>query len=335
MTANTPLENELLAAGGSLDNLEILRGVLAGSGDCIKILDLDGRLQFMSEGGQQVMEVDDFAPLKGCPWPDFWTGQGNKDASEAIRAALRGEVARFQGPANTAKGTPRYWDVRVSPIHGQSGKITHILSISRDITKEHQAAAHQAYLFEELQHRIKNMLGVVMAIAKQTFKGDENRGARQAFDERIAALDDAHKALNVTEWHESSVRQIVERALHGHTINPRAINVEGPVVRIGAKQALALALATNELATNAVKHGSLKAADGRVDVSWNVTPQDFTWEWRESGGREVSKPTRAGFGERVIRDMLAHETGGKSELAYERSGVICRLTVPVERLLSQ
>ena len=335
MTANLTLEHELHAIGGPLDNLEVLRGVLASSGDCIKILDLEGRLQFMSEGGKRVMEVEDFAPLKGCHWPGFWSGQGNKAADEAVRAALRGEAAQFQGPANTAKGTPRYWDVRVSPIWDASGKVTHVLSISRDITKEHEAAARQNFLFEELQHRVKNMLGVVISIAKQTFKGEESRTLRKAFDERIATLDQVNRSLSATVWREASIQEIVDSALSGHSISNAAISVDGPPVQVGAKQALALALATNELATNAVKHGSLRASEGHVDVSWRVSPQFFEWVWRESGGAAIEKPTHLGFGERVIRDMLAHETGGKSEISYEPSGLVCRLTVPIENLLPQ
>src|SRR5262245_58534950 len=82
------LEQELTAAGdGLVGNAEVLRSVLAGCGDCIKILDLDGRLQFMSEGGKRVMEVEDFSLLKGCPWPDFWVGQGNSDAKSAVATA--------------------------------------------------------------------------------------------------------------------------------------------------------------------------------------------------------------------------------------------------------
>src|SRR6478735_8198579 len=127
MSKNNPLveamEHELASASPMLlDNSDLLRCILAGCGDCIKILDLDGRLQFMSEGGKRVMEVDDFSPLKGCPWPDFWVGQGNLNAALAVETAKTGAVARFRGSANTAKGTPRYWDVQVSPIFGADGK---------------------------------------------------------------------------------------------------------------------------------------------------------------------------------------------------------------------
>src|ERR1700710_2437791 len=91
------LNGELIAAGAGLaGNDDVLRSVLAGCGDCIKILDLQGRLQFMSEGGKRVMEVEDFGPLKGCPWPDFWTGAGNLEAARAVEEARSGRVARFK-----------------------------------------------------------------------------------------------------------------------------------------------------------------------------------------------------------------------------------------------
>ena len=328
------LDSELSALG-SLDNVELLRGVLAGSGDCIKILDLQGRLQFMSEGGRRVMEVDDFAPLKGCPWPDFWVGQGNADATHAVRMALQGKPARFQGPANTAKGTPRYWDVQVAPILDASGRPSHILSMSRDITKERQATEHQTYLMEEMKHRVKNMLGVVLSLATQTFKGEQFQKPRAAFNERILALDHAHRTLNATDWRETSVRTIVENTLGGHAFKEGTISVEGPAVQLGAKQALALALAINELATNAFKYGSLKHPGGRIDVAWTVTSGTFAWTWQESGGAVVGPPTHAGFGSRVIKDMLAQEMRGTSEVTYDPAGLTCRLSAPVDCLLAQ
>jgi len=109
-------------------------GVLASSTDCIKVLDLDGRLTFMSEGGMRVMEVSDFGQVAACPWPDFWTNAGNAEAVAAVEAARRGETRSFVGRAATMKGTPRWWHVAVSPIAGPDGRPERILSVSRDIT---------------------------------------------------------------------------------------------------------------------------------------------------------------------------------------------------------
>jgi two-component sensor histidine kinase len=326
------LENELASASPLLvENADFLRSVLAGCGDCIKILDLDGRLQFMSEGGKRVMEVEDFSSLKGCPWPDFWEGQGNKDATAAINTAMEGGTAKFRGPANTAKGTPRFWDVQVSPILGEDGQPTHLLSISRDITEEWRAAERQEFLTRELQHRVKNTLANVISIANQTFKADVHRDARTAFNARLITLDRAHDALTESNWGKTDIRQIIETSLHPHAIAD-SVNICGPETQFGSRQALALALAINELATNAVKYGALSQRGGRVAVTWRLKDEILEWIWTEAGGPNVVAPERTGFGSRVIRELLATELSGTSEVSYEPTGLVCVFRVPVRNL---
>jgi PAS domain S-box-containing protein len=124
-------ENAALSDSGAF-----LRGVLASSGDCIKVLDLDANLIFMSEGGQRVMDVSDFNAIRGCSWPGFWQGQARTDALDAIEVAKAGGVGRFQNPANTMAGTPRWWDVQVTPIQNTLGEIENLLCVSRDITEQ-------------------------------------------------------------------------------------------------------------------------------------------------------------------------------------------------------
>jgi PAS domain S-box-containing protein len=113
---------------------EFLRSVLAASADCIKVLDLDARITFMSEGGQRLMQVHDFDTVRGRRWPDFWQGQGRHDAEAALVAAMQGGTGHFQGPADTLAGTPRVWDVQVTPIPGADGRPEKLLVVSRDIT---------------------------------------------------------------------------------------------------------------------------------------------------------------------------------------------------------
>ena len=121
------------------DPNSLLRALLASSGDCIKILDLDGNLIYMTEGGQRIMEVTDFGAIKGCPWPDFWQDQGNVDAKAAVAAARDGNAGHFQGFATTIAGTPRWWDVTVTLIRDADGKPDRLLSVSRDITESRDA----------------------------------------------------------------------------------------------------------------------------------------------------------------------------------------------------
>ncbi|NIL18477.1 PAS domain-containing sensor histidine kinase [Pseudomonas sp. AN3A02] len=128
--------------------------VLASINDCIKVLDLDARLTFMSEGGKQIMEVSDFNAIRGCPWPDFWQDQGNLDAKAAVQAARDGHNASFIGAANTMAGNLKWWHVNVSPIMGSDGLPEKILCVSRDITPLREAEESLRKLNESLEQRV-------------------------------------------------------------------------------------------------------------------------------------------------------------------------------------
>jgi len=341
------LDNELRSAGDGLaGNADVLRAVLAGCGDCIKILDLEGRLQFMSEGGKRVMEVEDFGALKGCPWPDFWAGAGNADAVNAVEAARQGEVARFSGAADTAKGNSRYWDVQVSPIFGDDGRPSHILSISRDVTSERRAQMElleanerQKFLAEELQHRIKNTLAMVGAIANQTMRGDSVEAARNAFTARLVTLSRAHDLLTQKSWLSAPIGEVVEAALAPH--RGGRIDVSGPELLLQPQQALAIALAVHELATNAVKYGALSDAGGKVSVAWSTGDvadvPTFRFAWTEAGGPAVvePKPSQKGFGSRLIERLLSNDFGGAVHVTYAAHGVVCELTAPLANILGE
>ena len=330
------LNRELEAASPELvGNSELLRGVLDGCGDCIKVLDLDGRLKFMSEGGKRVMEVDDFSALKGCPWPDFWSGEGGTQAVAAVETAKSGKTARFRGPSNTAKGTPRYWDVQVSPIFGADGQPAQLLSISRDITEEWEAAQRERFLTEELAHRAKNSFAMVLAIAKQTFRGDAHAAPLETYTARVMTLANAHDIGRASNWTSAPIGQVIEAALASHRVGQSRFKVSGPALNVVPKQALALTLAVNELATNALKYGALSSPEGGVDISWSIAKGDaptFNFRWQEHGGPPVVTPGRLGFGSRVIKDFLANDFGGTVKLSYEPAGVVCELNSPLANL---
>ena len=175
--------------------------------------DLDGRLQFMSEGGKRVMEVEDFGPLKGCPWPDFWSGKAASKLGGVVTAKAGG-TGRFKGPGNTAKGNPRYWDVQVSPIMGVDGKPSHLLSISRDITDEWRAIS-------ELQGSRRAAGGADAGAAashqeyaqwlapSSTRPCRGHMGPARRFSARLMTLSRAHDLLTQASW--ASRRSDLER----------------------------------------------------------------------------------------------------------------------------
>ena len=124
---------------GLREKEEFNRRIIESSEDCIKILDLKGNLLYMSSGGQALLEIDDIEPYLGKSWIDFWQDANNVSARQAVGKAAHGKAASFQGYSPTAKGTPKWWHVIVSPIMGPDGKVEQLLATSRDITKHRQA----------------------------------------------------------------------------------------------------------------------------------------------------------------------------------------------------
>ena len=309
-----------------------MRSLLAASDDCIKVLTLDGKLSFMSEGGQITMEVSDFNAIKGCPWPDLWTGQGKEDVISALAEAKAGRSSRFQGYANTMQDNSRYWDVMISPIFGNDGQPEAILSVSRDITHLRNAEDRLRLLSEELQHRIKNTFSMVQAIATQTLKdGQPVEQLRKNFLARLHTLNDAQSLLGQTAWEPAAILDIVKGALAPFA-SPSRLEISGPELYLSSKCALGLALGLHELGTNASKYGALHNHDGLISLEWSTANDVFRLIWEERGGPPVQNPTRIGFGSRIIERALASYFNGKTEIIYHPTGVVFTLEAPVAAL---
>ncbi len=119
---------------------EFTRRILESNQDCIKVLDLEGRLLYMNDGGQVLMEIDNFATLANTQWVEFWSDSETQDPVNALAIAKAGGTANFEGYCNTFKGMRKCWDVAVTPILDAQGQVERILAVSRDITKRKQAA---------------------------------------------------------------------------------------------------------------------------------------------------------------------------------------------------
>jgi two-component sensor histidine kinase len=289
----------------------------------------------MSPGGLRVMEVDDFGMVEGCDWRDFWSGPDHEKAMEAVRTALAGGNARFQGQTPTMKGRLRWWDVAVTPIANPDGSVDKLLSVSRDITETKQLEEHQRLLINELNHRVKNTLATVQSIASQTLRNaatlDE---AQTAFESRLLALSRAHDVLTRENWEGANLRAIVAEAIAPYRgARENRLHLDGPEVRLSPRMALALAMALQELATNAVKYGALSAQVGEVHIQWSLdrtkAPPCLHLQWKESGGPVVHAPKRRGFGTRLIERSLALDLEGEAQIRFAPSGVVCTVNAPL------
>lgn len=275
----------MVAIDPNIRALDLLGGAEAGfalsvldsSPDCIKILDLDGQLRFMNGNGLCAMEIDDFASVDRRAWPALWPAAAHHLLNGALEAARQGQVTRFEAFCPTAKGTPRWWHVTVSPIRDRSGAVTRILASSRDVTdmaeararleeeiaKKDAAIARQKVLMGEIDHRVKNSFASVIGLLRmQARMQSTGQGAPQLLDaaNRIATLARVHDQLYLDPGaRDVSLRDYVAglAADLAQALNVRVSThdrlEEGH--RVSPGQAAAIGQILAELIGNAAKHG--------------------------------------------------------------------------------
>jgi two-component sensor histidine kinase len=187
----------------------------------------------------------------------------------------------------------------------------------------------------EINHRAKNMLSLVQAIARQTAaRAPEDFIER--FTERIQALASNQDLLVRNEWQGVDVEDLVraQLAYFADLVGSR-ITVHGSPVRLNATAAQAIGLALHELATNAGKYGALSVDAGDVDVCWRLDGDVFAMTWTECNGPAVSPPGRRGFGSTVVDSMVKQTVNGEVQLDYAPSGVVWSLTCPAANALER
>jgi PAS domain S-box-containing protein len=225
--------------------------------------------------------------------------------------------------------------IAATPMRAADGRIVGVSVVMRDIREEKAAERRQELLINELNHRVKNTLATVQAIASQTLRSAGNDAeARAAFEARLLALSKVHNVLTRENWEAASLAEIAAEVLAPHGgEDPARIRVKGPDVRVHPRVALPLAMALHELATNAVKYGPLSTSGGCVSIEWSLDPaadgRRLRLRWAEDGGPAVAPPTRKGFGSRLIERTLALELGATVELDYAGTGLVCTIDAPL------
>jgi two-component sensor histidine kinase len=202
-----------------------------------------------------------------------------------------------------------------------------------EVAERRRAEEHQRLLLAELNHRVKNTLAIVMSIATNTLRHSRSAEVfRNSFEARILALAEAHDLLSEGNWAGTSLGVLIDRALKPYrgAGDPRYTASGDKNLRLSPKPAVSMVMALNELATNAVKYGSLSKPGGRVAITWITEPGKLRLTWEESGGPPVRQPSRQGFGSRLIKG-LSQDLAGEVTLTYERSGLICVFEIPLKQ----
>ena len=185
----------------------------------------------------------------------------------------------------------------------------------------------QGVMINELNHRVKNTLATVQALARQTFAKTEG-APLNVFTERLIALSGAHDLLTRTGWREADMAALVKASLGAHVDR---VDCAGPAVALAPHTAVGLSMVFHELATNSAKYGALSATNGRVELTWRRDPHTDTlsFVWRDVGGPPVTPPTALGFGTRLIESSIRREQKGEARFDFQVDGLIFEASLPL------
>ena len=231
-------------------------------------------------------------------------------------------------------GTAHYL-LRILPYRTPDSSVDGSLITFVDVTRIVQAEQHQRLLVDELNHRVKNMLAVIISLATQTLRRagtlEEFSGA---FLGRVHALTAAYALLSRESWSSVQLDEVVAEELRPFMATDRRnVRIDGPAVPLDPRGALALGMAIHELATNAVKYGALSVPEGDVAVTWHVEgggdDRHLVLDWTERNGPPVTVPGKRGFGTTLIERGLAHDLSGQATVEFRPGGVRASVRAPL------
>jgi PAS domain S-box-containing protein len=223
-----------------------------------------------------------------------------------------------------------------TPFFDADGRLAGAVNMLVDISERKESEHRLRALIDELNHRVRNTLAQVQAIAAQTArKAPTILSFSKAFEGRLMALSRAHDLLTATLWAGAGLKDVLSQALAPYALsNTVRLSMSGEDVMLPPRQALPLSMVFHELATNAAKYGALSVPDGRVQVEWRIDSTSgharmLHLEWRETDGPAVTPPRSFGFGAKLIDRTIAGELQGETDLRYEPAGLCCSLQIPL------
>lgn len=220
-------------------------------------------------------------------------------------------------------------DVEIIASNINYGGSTARQTLVLDTTEQRQAERRQRLLMQELDHRVKNNLAAVLALLDQTAASTNDFGIfRVKFSNRIKAMARTHEILAASGWSGAELSDIMRLSVTPHVVDESdRVRFVGTSVVVSPRSALPLGLAFHELATNALKHGSLSVPNGRVEI--RSTPEDdcIVLRWTESGGPPAREPEVLGTGLRLVRGLVEFELGGAAAFEFGPQGLVCTVRI--------
>ena len=311
-----------------------LGAVLKTALDCVVVMRLDGTVAGWNDVAERTFGWS-FADAFGRRMSELIIPQRYRDAHER---GLTHYLATGEGPVMDRH-------IEIDALHRDGHELPVELSITRteqfgepvflgflrDITERREAARRQELLIGELNHRVKNLLGVVSGIAHQTVRSSATLAEfGPSFTGRLSSLARAHEVLTAGAWDRSSLRALVDSLVGDYSRgdNP-PVGIAGDEVMLPPRHLLSISMVLHELLTNALKYGALASPDGRIAIVWSAGADGVRLDWTEIGLAGVTPPTRRGFGSRMIAMSVAHELKGTTESEWHSHGLTFRLAFPM------
>ena len=317
------------------ETLSRLAAIVESSDDAIVGHSLDGIVTSWNKGAEKIFGY--LADEMACKPISILLPEGEKDAMPGILERVRNDEAiqSFETVRAAKDGKRIHISLTVSPVRDADGRIIAASTVARDVSDRIRAEQQRTVLMKELDHRTKNTLATVLAIASQTATNAATIGDFiEAFRARLLALANTHNLLSEEHWRSASLRRILATELspYDHNGDKPRFMLDGENVSLEPAEALALGMAIHELTTNAAKYGALSTPAGRVVVSWNIdraaAEPMLRLRWVESGGPPVTPPTRRGFGLSLLE---LHAFGDEVCVEFAPQGVRCAISAPLKR----
>ena len=262
-------------------------------------------------------------------------GRVEQFRSDAFRASRREYSVEYR--IIRAGGEMCWVETRCFIAYGGEGRPRRVVGVSIDITERKRVEEQQGKLVAELDHRVKNVLATVQAVAAQTMQASSSmEHFVAALDGRIRSMGSTHELLSHRRWLGIPLAELVERELAPYATGSNT-EFSGPEVMLSAEAGQAMATVLHELVTNAAKHGALSVPPGRVSVDWR-SPHNgsasgrLVLSWRETGGPLVVPQNKSGYGLDVVRSVIPYELGGTVDHVLAPEGARCRIEIPLAHL---
>jgi len=263
-------------------------------------------------------------------WPDGTPmAHGECPMAVALREErpIRGAEAVAERPDGTRVPFLPYPTLLRNSAGAVVGAVNMLVDITERKATETALREREALLAREVDHRAKNILATVQAIARRT-QADSVPAYVEVLTGRILALSRAHTLLAEGQMVGADLKRLVEQELAAYGGGEGRVMISGFRLALGPESAQPLAMSIHELATNAAKYGALSVPGGRLAVEWSWAPDGrLVLRWTESGGPAVRKPSRQGFGSELI-EVLTRQLGGETSFEWRAQGLVCELNMP-------